>query len=130
MHFGTIIFECDLDLEPEVIYSAYSKRWEIELVMRYYKFACGFDDTRVHDDYSVIGSEFCNFLSSLLTFKLLNKFDDTKVLNKETYKHVMRVLRRAKKIRLNQEDSEWSLININVSHEKFLNTLGLIELAD
>lgn len=128
--FGTIIFECDLDLEPEVIYSAYSKRWEIELVMRYYKFACGFDDTRVHDDYSVIGSEFCNFLSSLLTFKLLNKFDDTKVLNKETYKHVMRVLRRAKKIRLNQEDSEWSLININVSHEKLLNTLGLIELAD
>ena len=92
--FGTIVLECDLDLPPEIAYKAYDKRWEIELVMRYYKSACEFDETRweielvmryyksacefdetrVQDDYSVIGSEFCDFLSTLLTFRLINAF--------------------------------------------------------
>ena len=35
--FGTVVLECDLDMEPSEIYEAYSKRWEIETVMRYYK---------------------------------------------------------------------------------------------
>lgn len=39
--------------------------------MRYYKSACEFDETRVQDAYSVIGSEFIDFLSTLLTFRLL-----------------------------------------------------------
>lgn len=59
--FGTIVLECNLDLPPETAYKAYDSRWEIEIVLRYYKSACEFDETRVQDDYSVIGSEFCDF---------------------------------------------------------------------
>ncbi|MDO4938233.1 MAG: transposase, partial [Sutterellaceae bacterium] len=84
--FGTIVLESDLDLPAEVVYEAYSKRWEIELVMRFYKFACCFDETREHDDYSVIGSEFCNFLSTVLTWKLIKEFDKFELLNNNTYK--------------------------------------------
>jgi transposase len=62
--FGTVVLESDLDLTPEAAYKTYEKRWEIELVMRFYKSACEFDETRVHDDYSVIGTEFCDFLAS------------------------------------------------------------------
>lgn len=40
-NFGTIVLECDLDLPSEIVYKAYSRRWEIELVMRFYKSACG-----------------------------------------------------------------------------------------
>ena len=61
--FGTIVLECDLDLPPETAYKAYNSRWEIEIVMRFYKSACEFDETRVQDDHSIIGSEFCDFLS-------------------------------------------------------------------
>jgi len=123
--FGTIVLECDLDLEPEIVYKAYEKRWEIELVVRYYKSACEFDETRVHDDYSVIGSEFCDFLSTLLTFRLINTFDKAKLLEHTTYKKIMSVLRRAKKVKVQGRD--WELIKINPSHKDTLEKLNLLE---
>lgn len=122
--FGTIVLECDLDLPPETAYKAYDKRWEIELVMRYYKSACEFDETRVQDDYSVIGSEFCDFLSTLLTFRLINAFDKAGLLEEYTYKKIMSVLSRSKKARAG--DEEWQLVRMNPSHLKILQSLELI----
>ena len=122
--FGTIVLECDLDLPAETAYKAYEKRWEIEIVMRFYKSACEFDETRVQDDYSVIGSEFCDFLSTLLTFRLIKAFDQAKLLEEKTYKKIMFILDRAKKVRSGGE--AWQLIRLNPSHEKILQELGLI----
>ena len=122
--FGTVVLECDLDLDPETVYKAYSKRWEIEVFMRYYKTACEFDDTREHDDYSVIGSEFCDFLSSLLTCRLINKFDSVHLLDKMTYKEIMHILTRAKKARV--EGNDWQMIRINVGYRPVLEELGLL----
>lgn len=122
--FGTIVLECDLDLPPETAYKAYDKRWEIEIVMRFYKSTCEFDETRVQDDYSVIGSEFCDFLSTLLTFRLIKAFDKAKLLEEYTYKKLLAVLVRAKKARINGGD--WQLIQMNPSHMKILQALELI----
>jgi hypothetical protein len=122
--FGTVVLECDLDLPAEIVYKAYENRWEIEIVMRYYKSACEFDETRVHDDYSVIGSEFCDFLSTVLTFRLIKRFDSAKVLEKYTYKKTMSILTRAKKVKL--DGANWKLIKINPSHEELLKDLGLL----
>ena len=122
--FGTVVLECDLDLPPEIIYKAYEDRWEIEIVMRYYKSACEFDETRVQDDYSVIGSEFCDFLATVLTFRLIKAFDKAGLLMKMTYSKVMGILRRAKKTRLPGE--EWRLVRINPSQEELLGKLGLL----
>ena len=122
--FGTIVLECDLDLPPETVYKAYDSRWEIEIVMRYYKSACEFDETRVQDDYSVIGSEFCDFLSTVLTFRLMKQFDRAKLLEDRTYKKLMSVLERAKKARVNGQD--WQLIRINPSQEEILQELNLL----
>lgn len=122
--FGTVILECDLDLPADVAYKAYAKRWEIEIVMRYYKHACEFDETRVHDDYSVIGSELCDFLSTVLTFRLLKRFEQAELLNDKTYKKIMSILVRAKKVRIDQ--NEWQLIKINPSYEETLQALGLL----
>ena len=122
--FGTIVLECDLDLPPETVYKAYDSRWEIEIVMRYYKSACEFDETRVQDDYSVIGSEFCDFLSTVLTFRLMKQFDRAKLLEDKTYKKLMSVLERAKKARVDGED--WQLIRINPSQEEILQELNIL----
>lgn len=122
--FGTIVLECDLDLAPKTVYKAYAERWEIEIVMRYYKSACGFDETRVHDDYSVIGSEFCDFLSTLLTFRLIKAFDKAHVLERMTYGKAMSILHRAKKAKL--DDNGWRLLRINPSHERLLQDIGLL----
>jgi hypothetical protein len=92
-----VALECDLDLPAGIVCRAYENRREIESVTRYYKSALEFDETRVHNDYSVIGSEFCYFLSTVLTFRLIRRFDKAKALEKYTYKKIMRVLARAKR---------------------------------
>lgn len=122
--FGTIVLESDLDLPAETVYKAYDKRWEIEIVVRYYKSACEFDETRVQDDYSVIGSEFCDFLSTVLTFRLIKAFDQAQLLDNRTYKKVMAVLSRAKKVRV--DGIEWNLVRMNTSHMELLQNLELI----
>lgn len=122
--FGTIVLESDLDLPAETAYKAYDKRWEIEIVMRFYKSACEFDETRVQDDYSVIGSEFCDFLSTLLTFRLIKAFDKANLLEERTYKKILSVLTRAKKVRI--EGGDWNLIRLNPSHCEILQALDLI----
>ena len=122
--FGTIVLESDCDLSLENAYAAYAERWEIEVVMRFYKSACQFDDTRVQDDYSVIGSEFCDFLATVLTFRLIKAFDGAHLLEKHTYKKVMATLKRAKKIRIVNKD--WQLIRTAPSAIEILQKLGLL----
>lgn len=124
--FGTIILESDLDMEPADVYRAYACRWEIEIVMRYYKTVLGFDDTRVHDDYSVIGPDFMDFIASVLTLRVVKDLDNKKVLEETTYGRAIAVLKRAKKIKL-AEASTWQLVRLNPSQEKLLTTLGLLE---
>lgn len=124
--FGTVLLESDCDLSPDSAYAAYAERWEIEIVMRYYKSACQFDDTRVQDDYSVIGSEFCDFLSTVLTFRLIKAFGSAKLLEKHTYKKLMATLKRVKKIRLMNAD--WQLIKIASSSIEIIQKLDMIEL--
>ena len=95
--------------------------------MRFYKSACEFDETREHDDYSVIASEFCDFLSSVLTFRLLNTFDSRGVLEKNSYKRVMSLLRRAKKVFVN---GQWKLIKISPSSVELLQKLELLPCCE
>ena len=126
--FGTIVLESDLDMEPQTAYKAYDCRWEIELVMRYYKQACEFDETRVHDDYSVIGSEFCSFLSTIVTFRLLKEYEKSGLLRKMTYKKILRILQRAKKVCL--DGKTWQLIKMNPSQIEVLQALSLLPKSE
>ena len=123
--FGTIVLECDLDLTPLEAYQGYDARWEIELVMRYYKQACEFDETRVHDDYSVIGSEFCCFIATVMTYRILNKLEKNKILLDMTYKKFMKILRKAKKVRL-EENGEWKLVKLLPSYTAVLQQAELL----
>ncbi|MBR4211772.1 MAG: transposase, partial [Oscillibacter sp.] len=122
--FGTIVLESDLDMDPQTAYKAYNCRWEIELVMRYYKQACEFDETRVHDDYSVIGSEFCSFLSTIVTFRLIRAYEKSGLLRNMTYKKILRTLTRAKKVCT--DGKTWQLIKMNPSQIEMLQTLSLL----
>jgi transposase len=123
--FGTMVLECDLEMSAEQAYDAYSERWEIEIVMRYYKHACGFDETRVHSDYSVYGSEFCDFLSTVLTFRLLKAFESSVASEKFTYGRLIKKLERAKRVKVSAE-SDWELVRTNPSDVELLKSLGLL----
>lgn len=114
---------------PEITYRQSKvdgkERWEIETVMRYYKQSCEFDETRMHDYYSVYTTEFINFLSSLLTYRLLNRFEDTGHLEEYTYGEIMQRKRRAKKDRTDEKEG-FALVRLNPSTMNVLEKLGLV----
>ncbi len=92
--FGTIVFESDQDLEPDIIYAIYEERWVLELVFDRYKNDIELDDTRVQSDYSVIGSEFVNFISTVATTRVLRKARDAGLLENMSFGEMMDDLRQ------------------------------------
>lgn len=121
--FGTIVFESNLELDLDVVYKAYECRWVIELMFRMYKTVVEQTDTREHDDYSVMASEFINFLSVIITGRLFKKFTDSGLLEDRTYGDIMDILRSAKKQK--DSDGNWSTIRVIEKNAKVLEALGL-----
>ena len=87
--FGVIVFESDLDMDSKDIYLCYEDRWVLELVFRQYKNDLCLDHTGVQGDFSVIGNEFINFISTVLTCRLIQKAREAGLLDKMTYKDLM-----------------------------------------
>lgn len=93
--FGVIVFESDQDLPPEIIYQCYDDRWQLELVFRHYKSDECLDKTNVQGDFSVIGSEFINFIATVATCRILKKARVAGLLEKMSYGELMEDLSSA-----------------------------------
>ena len=87
--FGTIVFETDVDLDPEVAYAIYEDRWLLELVFKRYKSELDMDQTNVQSDPSAIGKEFINFICILATTRVLRRARDAGLLEKMSYGDLM-----------------------------------------
>ena len=96
--------------------------------MSYYKQSCEFDETRMHDYYSVYATEFINFLLSLLTYRLPNRSKDTGLLEEYTSEESMHRLRRAKKVRTDEKEG-FALVRLNPSTMNVLEKLGLVSAS-
>lgn len=83
--FGVIVFESDQDLDPRTAYLCYDDRWLLELVFNRYKSDECLDKTDVQGDFSLIGSEFINFVSTVLTCRMLRKAREVGLLEKVSY---------------------------------------------
>ncbi len=83
--FGVIVFESDQDLDPKAAYLCYDDRWLLELVFNRYKSDGCLDKTDVQGDFSLIGSEFINFVSTVLTCRMLRKARGAGLLEKVSY---------------------------------------------
>ena len=101
----------DYSRKARTAYRVYDSRWKIELIMRYYKQACEFDETRVHSNFSVIGSEFYSFLSTIITYRLLNTFDRANLLKKMNYKKICIFLCDQKSSYIRIDGNDWEIIN-------------------
>lgn len=87
--FGTITIESDRDLEPRVVYRCYADRWLLELVFRHYKNTVALNETRVQSDNAVYGTEFINFVTTLLTMRIMRKAEDAGLLAHMTFGNLM-----------------------------------------
>ncbi len=86
---GLIVFESDLDLEPEKIYLIYKERWLLEMCFRMYKNDLDFDTTRVQSDFAVIGDEFIRFVSTIAICRMTRRGIDAGVLDDMTFGDMM-----------------------------------------
>ena len=64
------------------------------------------------------------FFYLILTYKLINKFDKYELLKKYKFKKILKMLRRAKKIKV--DANEWKLINISKNIKELLEKLELL----
>ena len=87
--FGVIVFESDQDLDPKTAYSCYDDRWLLELVFNRYKSDECLDKTNVQGDFSVIGSEFVNFIATVITCRLVKEARKAGLLNEMSYGDLM-----------------------------------------
>jgi hypothetical protein len=71
--FGVIVFESDQNLPGKTVYLCYEDRWKLELVFSRYKNDECLDKTNVQGDFSLIGSEFINFIATVATCRILQK---------------------------------------------------------
>ena len=93
--FGVLVLESDQDLEPVVAYTCYQDRWLLEMVFKRYKSDDCFDHTGEQGDFSVIGSEFINFISTVATCRIIRKAEKAGLLKKMSYGELMEDLSSA-----------------------------------
>ena len=84
-----IVFESDQDLDPKTAYQCYDDRWLLELVFNRYKSDDCLDKTNVQGDFSVIGSEFVNFITTVMTCRIIRKATRADLLHKMSYGDLM-----------------------------------------
>jgi len=121
---GSIVFVSDVDMGCGAAYAAYERRWEIEAMFRLYKGVLEFDKTRVHGDFSVMGSEFVNFISVLVRGRLERALSRAESLKGSPLKSSLRMLRRAAMVR--GPDGEWRLRKVTEGARTALVELGLL----
>lgn len=133
--FGIIVFQSKSDLDPLDVYRAYAKRWEIEVMFNVYKNILELDTVNVHGDYRVYATEFINYLSVIIAARVKKLLSTTMISRKNSkakvpissvysYKQLMRVLGKVKKVRVGDSD-KWVQNNTLKYTAEILKALGV-----
>jgi len=121
--FGVIVFESNADLSPIEVYTAYSGRWEIEIMFDFYKNIIDLDTVNVHGDYRIYATEFINFLSVIISCKAKKILTESGLGQKYSYRQVFHYLSKYKMVRIN--DDKWLPCNMLKYIKELCSTLGI-----
>lgn len=124
-YFGTLAFESDMDLACGKAYEIYGSRWLIELFFRSQQDSMEMDDTREHSDYSVIASNFIDYLASIMLSRMLCFVDDKGLLKKNTFGDIMHLLSMLKMTQTGP-DREWSVRRLPNTDIGTIESLGIL----
>ena len=123
--FGVVVFESNYDADPVEIYKAYESRWNIELMFKFYKNVLDITTTSVHNDYRVYGTEFINYISLIMSSKVKKELNKHKLLEKYSFKQIMRYLSKYKKCRVFDKRQEWKSNQLLGYIQDIVNVLGI-----
>nr|WP_307935930.1 transposase [Mycoplasmopsis bovis] len=103
--FGVIVFESNVDLSLEDVYTLYDQRWEIEEMFNFYKNILELSKTRVHSEMKVYTTEFINYLSLIIATKVKNNLIRLNLHQNYSFRQIIEYLRSYKVEVIN--DTEW-----------------------
>lgn len=121
---GTIVFETNIDLDPNLIYEMYERRWDIEVMFNYYKNIVDLSHTRKHKDISIIGNEFVNFITILISTRIKKHMRNLGLHNSYSYKGLFKILNSINKAK--NTISDWEYIKLTKKNIELLKVLSLI----
>ena len=121
--FGTIVFQSNYDMDLARVYDIYQDRWQIESLFKFHKTGLDEDDTRMHSDSSAVGSEFINYLSTLMGSRMLKFFREHKEFHHLSYRRALEELRRYRKVRI--EDGKWEDERMTKKRTMMMESIGL-----
>lgn len=87
--FGLTVWESDSDLDPLIVYKTYAERWLPELIFKRYNSDECLELTYNQGTFSITGSEFVNFISAVITARIVQKFENAGLLKEESFADVM-----------------------------------------
>ena len=82
---GCIIEVPTNNLDPKTAYLCCDDRWLLELVFNRYKNDECLDWTNAQGDFSVLGDEFVNYISTVATYRIIRKARQCGLLEKISY---------------------------------------------
>lgn len=103
--FGLVVYITEVDLNPLLIYMAYSFRWQVEVYANLYKNIIEIGPVAVHDDYRVQGTEFINFISTIIGTRVKNHIIKCNLYEKMSQQQIDKAVSYIKKIR--DDDGNW-----------------------
>ncbi|MDI9469524.1 MAG: transposase [Bacillota bacterium] len=87
--FGVAVFESDQDLPPAVLYRSYKDRWRLEHVFQQHTNDLELTKTNAKGVFTIIGSEFINFIATIASARILKKAGGLGLLKKLSYGDLM-----------------------------------------
>ncbi|MCQ2071403.1 MAG: transposase, partial [archaeon] len=96
--FGLMILQSDRKMDPGFAYDCYDDRWGIEPLFKLHKTGIEIDDTREKSDETATGSEFVNFLATLMSARLRNHLAQFDSCRNRSFKDVLSDLRDCVKV--------------------------------
>lgn len=123
--FGLIVFKSKANLNPLVVYQAYSQRWAIETFFNLYKNIMDRDTVNVHGDYRLYATEFINFLSTIISSRVKNLFSKKELNKNHSYKQIFRHLSKYKKVKVS-EKAPWRTCTMPKYITELVGSLGCI----
>lgn len=83
--FGLIVFESNQDMPAKTAYQCHQERELLELMFNKYKPEESLLNTQHRDDFTLWGSEFVNFISTVITARMVKRAGECGLLEMMTY---------------------------------------------
>jgi Transposase DDE domain. len=122
--FGVLILQSDQEIGPDLAYDSYDDRWGIEPLFKLHKSGIDLDDTREKSEETAIGSEFVNFLATLMSARLRNHLAKFDLCRNRSFKDCLSDLRDCVKVR--NDDGSWEYRITTAKDMRFYVRVGAV----